>query len=34
VQALAHGVADIKPVTITVKLAGFYELRPYPPPGS
>ena len=25
---------DVKPVTITVKLAGFYELRPYPPPTS
>ena len=23
---------DARPVTITVKLAGFYELRPYPPP--
>jgi hypothetical protein len=23
-----------KPVTIRVKLAGFYETRPYPPPGS
>ncbi len=22
---------EARPVTITVKLAGFYELRPYPP---
>ncbi|MFC3079845.1 hypothetical protein ACFODL_17220 [Phenylobacterium terrae] len=22
-----------RPVTVTVRLAGFYELRPYPPPG-
>lgn len=23
---------EVKPVTITVRLSGFYELRPYPPP--